>query len=136
MFDVPPGPGDSIGSLKLSGMFELVEGGSALVTSLGAVNGTSLGPLSFSSSDGLNFGDKVKEEVTLTEENTLVLISTFSLGKTGDKIILPDSAAVAITPEPTSTLSFLVLGGLGVASTLKRKLKSSKSPEKEAEKVS
>ncbi|NES64046.1 MAG: PEP-CTERM sorting domain-containing protein [Okeania sp. SIO2D1] len=39
-------------------------------------------------------------------------------------------------PEPTSTLAFLTLGTLGAASTLKRKLKSSKSPDKELEKVS
>lgn len=37
------------------------------------------------------------------------------------------------TPEPTSTLSFLFLGSLGAASTLKRKLKSSK--KKELEKI-
>jgi hypothetical protein len=39
-------------------------------------------------------------------------------------------------PEPTSTLSLLALGTLGAASTLKRKLKSSKSTEKETTKVS
>lgn len=38
-------------------------------------------------------------------------------------------------PEPTSTLSLLALGTLGAASTLKRKLKSSKSSEKETTKV-
>jgi hypothetical protein len=40
------------------------------------------------------------------------------------------------TPEPTATLGFLALGTLGAASTLKRKLKQSKSPEKETTKVS
>ena len=39
-------------------------------------------------------------------------------------------------PEPSSTLSLLALGTLGAASTLKRKLKSSKSSEKETTKVS
>ncbi|TRU80252.1 MAG: PEP-CTERM sorting domain-containing protein [Microcystis novacekii Mn_MB_F_20050700_S1] len=39
-------------------------------------------------------------------------------------------------PEPSSTLGFLALGTLGAASTLKRKLKSSKSSEKETAKVS
>jgi|NOAtaT_5_FD_contig_61_592458_length_981_multi_7_in_0_out_0_1 hypothetical protein len=39
-------------------------------------------------------------------------------------------------PEPTSTLSLLALGTLGAASTLKRKLKSSKLTEKETTKVS
>jgi hypothetical protein len=38
-------------------------------------------------------------------------------------------------PEPSSTLSFLALGTLGAASTLKRKLKPSKSTEKEKTKV-
>ncbi len=40
------------------------------------------------------------------------------------------------TPEYTSTFSLLALGTLGAASTLKRKLKSSKSSEKETTKVS
>ena len=38
--------------------------------------------------------------------------------------------------EPTSILSLIALGTLGAASTLKRKLKSSKSADKELEKVS
>jgi hypothetical protein len=38
-------------------------------------------------------------------------------------------------PEPTSTLSLLALGTLGAASTLKRKLKSAKSTEKETTKL-
>ncbi|MCP2729125.1 PEP-CTERM sorting domain-containing protein [Symplocastrum sp. BBK-W-15] len=38
-------------------------------------------------------------------------------------------------PEPTSTLSVLALGTLGAASTLNRKLKPSKSTEKETTKV-
>ncbi|MCZ8055856.1 MAG: PEP-CTERM sorting domain-containing protein [Microcystis sp. LE19-12.2C] len=41
-----------------------------------------------------------------------------------------------LVPEPTSTLSLLVLGTLGAASTLKRQFKSSKSTEKETTKVS
>ncbi|MEY3555822.1 MAG: PEP-CTERM sorting domain-containing protein [Microcystis aeruginosa G13-07] len=41
-----------------------------------------------------------------------------------------------LVPEPTSTLSLLALGTLGAASTLKRKLKSSKFSEKETTKVS
>jgi hypothetical protein len=39
------------------------------------------------------------------------------------------------TPEPVSTISLLALGTLGAASTLKRKLKSSKSSEKKTTKV-
>jgi hypothetical protein len=43
--------------------------------------------------------------------------------------------AIQIVPEPTSTLGLLALGTLGAASTLKRKLKSSQSTEKETTKV-
>ncbi|MDJ0545043.1 MAG: PEP-CTERM sorting domain-containing protein, partial [Microcystis sp. M53601_WE4] len=38
-------------------------------------------------------------------------------------------------PEPTSILGLLALGTLGAASTLKRKLKPSKSTEKETTKI-
>jgi hypothetical protein len=38
-------------------------------------------------------------------------------------------------PEPTSTLSLLALGTLGAASTIKRKLKSSQSTEKETTEI-
>ncbi|MCZ8192639.1 MAG: PEP-CTERM sorting domain-containing protein [Microcystis sp. LE19-338.1B] len=48
----------------------------------------------------------------------------------------PTESPVSCTvPEPTATLSFLVLGTLGFASTLKRQLKPSKSTEKELTKV-
>ena len=50
-----------------------------------------------------------------------------------------DSLTVTLTgvhtPEPSSTLGFLALGTLGAASTVKRKLKPSKSTEKETTKV-
>lgn len=46
------------------------------------------------------------------------------------------SVASAAVPEPSSILGLLALGTLGAASTLKRKLKSSKSSEKEPTKVS
>ncbi|WP_293127109.1 hypothetical protein [Okeania sp. SIO1I7] len=50
---------------------------------------------------------------------------------------LPENTKITRkTPEATSILSFLALGTLGAASTLKRKLKPSKSPDKELEKVS
>ncbi len=47
-----------------------------------------------------------------------------------------DTDTCPTVPEPNSTLSLLALGTLGVALTLKRKLKPSKSAEKELEKVS
>ncbi|WP_260441833.1 PEP-CTERM sorting domain-containing protein [Microcystis aeruginosa] len=50
-------------------------------------------------------------------------------------IAISEVTAVTSVPEPTSTLSLLALGTLGAASTLKRKLKSSQSTEKETTKV-
>ena len=46
------------------------------------------------------------------------------------------SGVITSIPEPTSTFGLLALGTLGAASTLKRKLKSSKSSEKETTTVS
>ncbi|MGH1395334.1 MAG: hypothetical protein ACRAVC_15080 [Trichormus sp.] len=43
---------------------------------------------------------------------------------------------VAVVPEATSPLSLLALGTLGAVSTFKRKLKPSKSAQKELKKVS
>ncbi len=48
---------------------------------------------------------------------------------------LTGSNAPTSVPEPTSTLSLLALGTLGAASTLKRKLKSSQSTEKETTEI-
>lgn len=48
---------------------------------------------------------------------------------------LPFEIHIVATPEPTSTLSLLALGTLGAGATLKRKLKSSQSTEKETTKV-
>jgi hypothetical protein len=42
---------------------------------------------------------------------------------------------VTTVPESSSTFGLFTLGTLGVASTLKRKLKSSKSTEKETTKI-
>jgi hypothetical protein len=46
-----------------------------------------------------------------------------------------DALEAVATPEPSTFLSLLTLGTLGAASTLKRKLKSSKPSEKETTKV-
>ena len=53
---------------------------------------------------------------------------------TADKMQFTDAVKISV-PEPTSTFGLLTLGTLGAASTLKRKLKSSKSAEKETTKV-
>ena len=53
----------------------------------------------------------------------------------GDVSVVASQLITAATPEPTSTLSLLALGTLGAASTIKRKLKKSKSTEKDTTKV-
>lgn len=55
-----------------------------------------------------------------------------SASEIGQLALNPNNVSV---PEPTSTLGLLALGTLGAASTLKRKLKSSQSTEKETTKV-
>jgi hypothetical protein len=56
-----------------------------------------------------------------------------------DRSMAPANTVIKLTgvhtPEPSSILSLLALGTLGAASTLKRKLKSSKSTEKDTTKV-
>jgi hypothetical protein len=66
--------------------------------------------------------------------------SLFSIGNTYQYDVGNDAGAYEIktlqqVPEPTSSLSLLALGTIGAASTLKRKLKPSKSAEKETTKV-
>jgi hypothetical protein len=53
-----------------------------------------------------------------------------------DDITIQNITTIKHTPEPTSTLAFLTLGTIGAASTLKDKLKLSKSADKELEKAS
>jgi len=82
-------------------------------------------------------------------DKTTLAVYTYNVsGKTPTPKPIPDplpdefgnpeifSPAPATVPEPTSTLSLLALGTLGAASTLKRKLTSSKSAEKQTTKVS
>jgi hypothetical protein len=58
-----------------------------------------------------------------------------NLGPEDSELPISFSATPIIVPEPTSTLSLLALGTLGAASTLKRKLKQSKSAEDDTTKV-
>jgi len=88
------------------------------------------------------YGDLSISNFTVSEGSVSLSPTTLSIPIN----LIPDSQvslltnaqsdAEVIVPEPTSTLSFLALGTLGAASTLKRKLKSSKSSEKETTKVS
>ena len=72
------------------------------------------------------------------EDNQVSLTGTYNGTQLSfSSIISGDTHYTAVPcPEPTSILSLLALGTLGTASTLKRKLKPSKSTEKETTKVS
>ncbi|NES01992.1 MAG: PEP-CTERM sorting domain-containing protein [Okeania sp. SIO2F4] len=61
----------------------------------------------------------------LSNNLTISAISTGEISVDGKKV-----------PEPSSTTTIFALGTLGAASTLKRKLKPSKSADKKLEKVS
>jgi hypothetical protein len=78
-------------------------------------------------------------EIPFTLQGFEPIILAFPLDANGNEISGEGTAGFAsnvlATPEPTSTLGFLALGTLGAASTLKRKLKSSQSTEKETTKV-
>ncbi|UZO78104.1 MULTISPECIES: PEP-CTERM sorting domain-containing protein [Microcystis] len=76
----------------------------------------------------VTFSDPLQESVALS-----FALETQAGSLTGT--IFSNGVADCSVPEPTSTLSLLALGTLGAASTLKRKLKSSKSSEKETTKV-
>ncbi|MFM7909429.1 MAG: PEP-CTERM sorting domain-containing protein [Microcystis sp.] len=72
------------------------------------------------------------DTVGTTSTVDIAYVSGFPDGVGLDNVSYSSSASV---PEPSSTLSLLALTTLGVASTLKRKLKSSKSTGKETTKV-
>lgn len=70
----------------------------------------------------------------IPEQNFFALTSGFQVPASSGG---PNSLGLfKVVPEPTSTLSLLALGTIGAGSTLKRKLNSSKSTEKETTKVS
>lgn len=77
----------------------------------------------------------------LSKDNINFLYPTDAITSFAEVEFTADNSAQSIdvrpkTPEPSTLISFLALGTLGVASTLKRKLKTSKSSEKKTEKVS
>ncbi len=72
------------------------------------------------------FPDNILPSTGFISNGTTDTAASASLGLTATERV----------PEPTSTLSLLALGTLGAASTLKRKLKPSKTSEKETTKVS
>lgn len=97
-------------------------------------------------SDFINSGTDTK--FTLTLSDTISLLAGFDLKEaTAAKVFSQldltglESSAFTIfdverTPEPTSTLSLLILSALGTASALNRRLKPFKTTGKELEKVS
>ncbi|MDB9421795.1 PEP-CTERM sorting domain-containing protein [Microcystis aeruginosa CS-563/04] len=88
------------------------------------LQGLTSSTLNFDSIDSWNFIVKANHSCTATQGN-----SPLSLQNS-------EFIGCPIVPEPSSVLSLLALGTLGAASTLKRKLKSSQSTEKETTKVS
>ncbi len=78
--------------------------------------------------------DLFTNEITFNFPDNVVFASVQTVS-TDQKLGISQSLEVRPIPEPTSTLSLLALGTLGAASTLKRKLKPSKSTEKETTKV-
>ena len=79
---------------------------------------------------------------THSDDKTEVMYKGLKPGETrrviqqSDKDLLKKAGYdLRIAPEPSSTLILLALGTLGAASTLKRKLKSTKSTGKETTKV-
>lgn len=77
------------------------------------------------------FGGKGVDSGQIT--NFMYTINVFDNGNDGlEQFTLRQRASV---PEPSTVLGLLALGTLGAASTLKRKLNSSKSNEKETTKV-
>ncbi|NET44749.1 hypothetical protein [Okeania sp. SIO2B3] len=81
--------------------------------------------------------DLINDEISFVFPENILLGSGFIANGSNDLNVSSSlDIEVEKIPEPTFTLSFLALGTLGAASTLKRKLKSSKSSEKELEKVS
>jgi hypothetical protein len=78
--------------------------------------------------------DLFTNEITFNFPDNFVFASVQTVS-TDQKLGISQSLEVRPIPEPTSTLSLLALGTLGAASTLKRKLKPSKSTEKETTKV-
>ena len=83
--------------------------------------------------DTLN--DLVNLEITSANDNYLDQLGAIGLSLKSKADASEEDDDNMEIPEPTSTLSILALGTIGAASTLKRKLKPSKSTEKETTKV-
>ncbi len=83
----------------------------------------------------LNVGDtQIRIDSTNPSNDDNIFFVGINLTAKAD-VCVDDPDLCKTVPEPTSTLSLLALGTLGAASTLKRKLKPSKSTEKETTKV-
>ncbi len=82
---------------------------------------------------------KTEQSTSEITQGGLELFGSFAIDGPkgfGVTFTFPNSIDASVSvPEPASNLSLLALGTLGAASTLKRKLKPSKSTEKETTKV-
>lgn len=83
-------------------------------------------------------GKIIENNLTIKKDSTGVGVNVKLVGGTFtiDKNEFHKETKIQPVPEPSSTLTLLALGTLGATSTLKRKLKSSKSSEKETTTVS
>ena len=79
---------------------------------------------------------QIGESVDYTNWIPILPFFTINYKVTGQQGAFQGKVTKVKTPESTSNITFLALGTLGAASTLKRKLKPSKSTEKETIKVS
>jgi hypothetical protein len=93
---------------------------------------TNIGFISSLPSISIDLGSRVNFQL-LSSEIAVILADGTSV--TTSVTSANFSLSPQAVPEPTSILSLLALGTLGAASTLKRKLKLSKSTEKETTKV-
>ena len=136
---------DSLGNFDASGMYVTVE--SVYDRELPAGGGLNIAEVQLNFTSGTEFANQVTAFTALGNNAILGsqikaidgnLSTTTTLGNTvgqNKRLSLTLGFASTAIPEPSSIIGLAVLGTLGAASTLKRKLKSCKTSEKETTKV-
>jgi hypothetical protein len=136
---------DSLGNFDASGMYVTVE--SVYDRELPAGGGLNIAEVQLNFTSGTEFANQVTAFTALGNNAILGsqikaidgnLSTTTTLGNTvgqNKRLSLTLGFASTAIPEPSSIIGLAVLGTLGAASTLKRKLKPSQSTEKETTKV-